>query len=125
MVIRWAHVRDDGEEEREEVYARLVAADAAIARIDELAAEPWTRDDTADRMRALYAYRRRRFAARKGIEEDDGFEERADTYQRMVHDVIAAQRAALLGLRNRGEISSEVMRHVERDLDLEETRLEI
>ena len=43
----------------------------------------------------------------------------------MMHIVFDAQREALVGLRNRGEISSEVMRMVERELDLEESRLEV
>ena len=42
-----------------------------------------------------------------------------------MHEVIEAQRAALLQLRNDRMISGEVMRRIERDLDLEETRLEI
>ena len=46
-------------------------------------------------------------------------------YQRMMHEIYAAQREALLQLRNSGEISSEVMRRVERELDLEESRLEV
>ena len=39
--------------------------------------------------------------------------------------VLAAQREALVHLRNEGEISNEVMNRVIRELDLEESRLEI
>ncbi len=42
-----------------------------------------------------------------------------------MHEIYAAQRDALVALRNRREISSDVMRRVERELDLEESRLEI
>ena len=42
-----------------------------------------------------------------------------------MQSVIAAQRHALVGLRNDGEISDDVMRRVERELDLEESRLEL
>jgi hypothetical protein len=38
--------------------------------------------------------------------------------------VIDAERVTLLDLRDRGEISDEVRRNIERDLDLEELRLE-
>ena len=49
-LIRWLGVQDDGtEEEREELKARLYATKAALARIDELAGEEWTRDDTIER----------------------------------------------------------------------------
>ena len=40
-----------------------------------------------------------------------------------MQEALDAQRAALLDLRNEGRISDEVMRRVERDLDLEESRL--
>ena len=46
-------------------------------------------------------------------------------YQRMMHEIFAAQRAALVGLRNSRQISSDVMRRVEHELDLEESRLEV
>lgn len=39
--------------------------------------------------------------------------------------LFAAQRQALVELRNEGEISSDVMRRIERELDLEESRLEV
>ena len=39
--------------------------------------------------------------------------------------MIEAQRAAIVRMRNEGLISADVMRRVERDLDLEESRLEI
>jgi hypothetical protein len=39
--------------------------------------------------------------------------------------VIAAQRTAIVGLRDEGQISDGVMHLLERELDLEEERLEI
>jgi CPA1 family monovalent cation:H+ antiporter len=79
-------------------------------------------------MRAMYDYRRRRFDARAGDgadEEDGGYEQRSYRYQKMVREVIAAQHTAIVELRNRGEISNEVMHRLERELDLERERLEI
>ena len=125
LLIRRLGVESDGTEESEEVRARLVASKAALDRLDELEAEDWTRNDTVERMRALYDYRTRRFAARAGKIEDDGFEHRALTYQRMVQDVLAAQRNALIQMRSDGEVSNEVMNRVIREMDLEESRLEI
>jgi CPA1 family monovalent cation:H+ antiporter len=121
---------DDRDEtlEREESKARLRAAQAALERIDELAGEDWVRDDTADRLRRAYDYRLRRFKSR--FAEDDGgesagFEERASGYQRLVREILDAQRAKLLELRDSGAINDEVMQRIERELDLEDTRLEI
>jgi Na+/H+ antiporter len=124
-LIRRLHVTSDGAEEDEEVRARLEATRAALEQLDALAAEEWTRDDTIERMRALYEYRQRRFKARAGKIEDDGYEERSLHYQQMVQSVLAAQRARLVTLRNEGTISNEVMNRVVREFDLEESRLEI
>jgi monovalent cation/hydrogen antiporter len=125
-LIRALGVRDDGtEREREEVRARLVAAKAALEALDELVAEEWTRDDTIERMRGMYDYRLRRFGARAGKIPDDGYEDRSISYQRAVQSVIAAQHRAVVDLRNQGAIADDVMRQIERELDLEEERLEI
>lgn len=124
-VIRKLGIEDGGDSDREELHARMAAATAALARLDELAAEEWTRDDTVQRMRGLYEYRQRRFSARAGKIEDDGYEDRSLAYQRTIQAVLAAQREALIRLRNEGEISNEVMNRVVREFDMEESRLEI
>ena len=59
------------------------------------------------------------------IDDEDGIEDRSLAYQRLMHELYTAQRRALVELRNSGEISSDVMHRVERELDLEESRLEI
>jgi monovalent cation/hydrogen antiporter len=125
-LIRALGVGDDGgEAQTEELRARLRSARAALDRLDSLDGEDWTRSDTVERMRGLYNYRLRRFGAQAGKVEDDGYEDRSIAYQQMVLEVIAAQRMEIVRLRNQGEISSEVMRRLERELDLEASRLEI
>jgi CPA1 family monovalent cation:H+ antiporter len=128
LLIRALHVEDDGAEEREELEARRRATDAALIRLDELGMMEWTRDDTVDRMRGLYEYRRRRLLARDGTSEDgddEDYENRSYRYQKMVREVIDAQHDAVVELRNRGRISNDVMHRLERELDLERERLEI
>jgi Na+/H+ antiporter len=126
-LIRVLGVHDDGEEERrEELKARVKIAAAALDRIDELEGEPWVRPDTLERMRGQYRYRKRRFAAQAGkIEDEDGIEEQSQGYQRAVREAITAQRRVLVDLRNRGTISNDVMHRIERELDLEDSRLEL
>jgi Na+/H+ antiporter len=116
-------VRDDGAEQQEEVHARVRIAEAALARLDEIAGNGWAREDTIERVRGMYDYRRRRFSARA---DGDGtsYEERTDLYLRLMYELFDAQREELLALRDRREISDEVRRRVERELDLEETRLQ-
>jgi CPA1 family monovalent cation:H+ antiporter len=126
-LLRALRVQDDGAAEREENKARVKAADAAVRRLEELVGEPWVRDDTAERVRGMYGFRRRRFAARLGHLEQDGDAEidgRSSDYQRLLRELLTAQREELLRLRRAGTIGDDVMRRVERDLDLEETRLE-
>ena len=124
-VIRMLHISGDGQEDEEEIRARLVAAKAALTQIEALAEEEWTRDDTLERMRAMYQYRKRRFAARAGRIEDDGYEDRSLAYQRTLQSVLGAQRNALVQMRSNGEVSNEIMSRIVRELDLEESRLEI
>ena len=126
-LIRKLGVTDDGsDEESEELYARLISIESALDTIDQLAVADWTVDDSVDRARTLYEYRRRRFKTLAGtIDDEDGIVDRSTTYQQMMHVIYEAQRAALLEVRNNGLASADVIRRIERELDLEESRLEI
>jgi monovalent cation/hydrogen antiporter len=124
VLIRALGLEDDGSVEREEVRARIESADAALARLEELTEEEWVREDTAERVRGMYGYRRSRFVARKMGVDEDGYEERSQSYQRLSRELLVAQRNALVRLRNEGTISDEALHRIERDLDLEETRLD-
>jgi CPA1 family monovalent cation:H+ antiporter len=125
-LIRRLGVHEDGsEEEMEEARARYVAAQAGIARAEELDGEDWTRADTLERVRRLREFRIRRLQIRLGKIEDDGSEDQSVAYQRVMHEIFTAERAALVELRNSGGISAEVMRRIEREMDLEEARLEL
>ena len=84
-------------------------------------------------MRGAFRYRQRRFSARSREGEFDGgidgdgidYETRSEAYQRLVRDLIEAQRATVISLRDAGAINDEVLRRIERELDLEDSRLEI
>jgi CPA1 family monovalent cation:H+ antiporter len=124
-LIRRLDVQDDYET-RSESKARLKAARAAIERVEQLRDEDWTRDETMDRLRQLYEYRTRRFSARfREPEDGEDYEARAEQYQRALREVLQAQRTAIVQMRDSGMISSETMHRIERDLDLEDSRLEI
>ena len=124
LVIRALGLEDDGGADAEEVQARIRAAEAALERLDELAAESWVLDDTAARTRALYQFRIDRFSARGDPDGDGKIEKRSLKYQRLRRELLDAERRAVVEMRNTGEISDEVMRRVERDLDLEVSRLD-
>jgi Na+/H+ antiporter len=122
-LIRALGLEDDGSQDREEVLGRIEVAEAALARIEELLEENGVQADTAERLRGIYNYRHSRFSARFDGDED-GLEERSAAFQRLMRDLLQTQRRVLIELRNEGEIGDEAMHRIERDLDLEESRLE-
>jgi monovalent cation/hydrogen antiporter len=125
-LIELAGIHDDEETTAEqEARARISAADAALRRLDELGGHEWVRDETRERMRALYEYRIRRFEARLDEDDDGDIEQGSQAYQRLRRKVLEAERQEIIRQRNRGDITDEIMRRIERDLDLEDARLEI
>jgi CPA1 family monovalent cation:H+ antiporter len=125
MLIRVLGVEADHLDEKEEAKARIKAADAAIARLSELESEDWVRDDTAERLRGLYGFRRNRFASRFDRDDDGAIEEQSLSYQRLRRELLDAERSELVNLRRNGVISSDVERRLHRDLDLEDARLDV
>ncbi|HVI18456.1 MAG TPA: Na+/H+ antiporter [Gaiellales bacterium] len=125
LVIRALGLEDDGVAEREAVKARIHAADAALNRIDELIDEEWVRDETAERLRRMYRFRRNRFAERYTGDGDGAIEEQSAAYQQLLRQLIEAERQAVVDLRGAGAIGDDAMRVVHRELDLEEARLDL
>ncbi|MFL5844405.1 MAG: Na+/H+ antiporter [Solirubrobacteraceae bacterium] len=124
-LIRALGFCDDGNELAEqEAIARVRAAEAALERLEALAGEGWVRESTADRLRGTYNFRRRRFAERLDADADGSLEDRSLAYQRLRAELLDAERTALLELRRSGAINDEVWRNIERDLDLEHSRLD-
>jgi CPA1 family monovalent cation:H+ antiporter len=126
-LIRRLGVRDDGLAEREELHARKEAAQAAVAHLHSLGDEEWAREDTVQRMLGLYEFRHRRLRQRAGVTDadDEDLDARSHDYQRMVREVLEAQRRRIVELRDEGAISDDVLHALERELDLEDQRLEI
>jgi CPA1 family monovalent cation:H+ antiporter len=124
-LIRQLHVEDDGGAEREDAKARIKAAEAALERLEELQPEGWIRDDTAERTRAQYRFRANRFRARYDGVDDEGVEDRSQQYQRLRRELLEAERQAVIRLRNEGVITEDVMQRVQRDIDLEDLRLDL
>ena len=124
FVIRTLGVEADHLDEKEESKARIHAADAALARLEELVDEDWVRPDTADRLRRQMGFRRNRFAARFSTDDDGAIEEQSQAYQRLLRELLDAERAAVVALRREGRINDDVMHRVTRDLDLEDARLD-
>jgi monovalent cation/hydrogen antiporter len=123
-IVHLLGIEDEGHAEKEEAKARLHATEAALARLDELAGEDWVRDDTVERLRGSFGFRRERFRSRFDPESDGSVEDRSLAYQRLVREVLDAEREAVFELRRDHQIDDDVMRRVIRDLDLEDARLD-
>jgi Na+/H+ antiporter len=124
-LIRALRIEPDTSEEEEDPTARIRAAEAAVERLDELLGEDWVREDTAERMRGLYNFRRTRFESRFDENSDGAIEEQSQAYQRLRRELLDAERAAVTELGRSGAISGDVVLRVRRDLDLEDARLDV
>lgn len=124
LLIRWLKIEDDGGSEREENKARLKAAQAAQARLKELASKDDAKAEVLERMSRRYENRIRLFSGRYHNNQDEDAEKRFTGFGKLELDLLEAEQAALIKLRNDEVINDEVLRTVQRDLDLEWLRLQ-
>ena len=124
FVIRTLGLKEDGEAAREEVLARQVSSHAALNRIDELIERGEAPRDAAEHLREHYEVRAQSIAASAGSDEGEQEESQLKTYQAIQQETLKAAHQSVINLRDKGEISDEVMRRIEREIDLEEQVLE-
>jgi monovalent cation/hydrogen antiporter len=114
-LIRALHIREDHSLADEERQARDQATSAALARLAEVTNEDWPVPDHLERMRVHYGHRTGAFDA-------EGTPEAAEAFRRLRYEILTAERLALIGLRNDGVISDEVLHRLEHELDVEALR---
>ena len=109
----------------DEAVARLGAAQAALDRLEELDNErDGLPDEALERLRELYRARFERcMAAIEGGGQARSIEAPARTQRRLRRELIAAERGALLELRAERRVKGDVLRRIQRELDLDEARL--
>jgi CPA1 family monovalent cation:H+ antiporter len=120
-LIRALNLKAGGADDKEEQLARERAAAAALERLDELENEPWLVTAQLNEMRLHYGRQVERYAAQRNGEAD-GTRESADAFRRLRHEAFAAERHAVILLRNKGVISDEVLHRLEQELDVEALR---
>jgi CPA1 family monovalent cation:H+ antiporter len=123
-LIRLLGLREDCAVEREEAVARLAVARAALRRLDELAGKDGVLPEVVEHLRGLYRRRARRSEERLARSGDGAVERHAEAARRLRLELLRAEREAVIELRDREEIGDEALHRVERDLDLEEMRLQ-
>jgi monovalent cation/hydrogen antiporter len=111
---------DPREEAIQRAHALERAAEAGLARLDELAADTTLPESALDALRRVAA---ERALATWGSTDADAREAPTVAYRRVRGEMMAAERTALLRLRDDGEIDNEIVRALQRELDLEEALL--
>jgi CPA1 family monovalent cation:H+ antiporter len=122
-LIRVFNLKEDGALEREEMQAREHAATAALVRLDEVANEGWPHPEHLDQMRAHYGDRVQRYTQDGTAPECTA--EAIEIFRRLRHETLTAERLAVIGLRNEGVISDDVLHRLEHELDVEALQLGI
>jgi monovalent cation/hydrogen antiporter len=124
------HLRSDGVEAHEEAFARDAATRAARERLETLADEWPDHQPLIETLRVQYEHRLSHLGEHADAPDgqhlpvDRAAEQELIEHRAIRHAVIEAERDAVLELRDTGQINDDVLRSLERELDLEELRME-
>jgi CPA1 family monovalent cation:H+ antiporter len=123
-VIRMLDLEGDGRREADaakqrEIKARLSSIDAALARLDALEGAV-SSSDTVAALKRRHSDRRAYFVAAC---QDLGQGEAIGASATLQLQFVEAERAAIADIYARGEIDDEARRRIERELDLEDSRI--
>jgi CPA1 family monovalent cation:H+ antiporter len=136
-LIRWWGLTE-GENESEEAHARRVVAEAGLRRLGREAKREGVDRATVRFLESVYSRAVQRWSARDRERHGEADEEharlsgidgtraeqRATSYRGLRAAMIESERDALIRLRDRGVIGDDVLRRLQRDLDLETMLLE-
>jgi Na+/H+ antiporter len=116
----WDGTEPDGDEP---TIARAAAYQAGLDEIERARLQWTTHGPLLDRLESGLRDRTRHLATEDADETAERRQERIE-HEEIQRGVIGAQRTAIIDLRDRGEINDLVLRAIEKELDLEELRME-
>ena len=116
----WDGVEPDGDEG---TRARNAAYKAGLEEVERARPNWPTHQPLFDRLESSLRDRTEHLATEDPAETAERRQERVE-HEQIQRGVIGAQRAAVIDLRDRGEINDLTLRSIERELDLEEIRME-
>ncbi|MEJ3652210.1 Na+/H+ antiporter [Actinomycetes bacterium KLBMP 9759] len=125
-VIHKLGVREDGfqDDVLAEAQAQYDAAQASIARLDELTAETGgATAHTAEKLRRFAQLNANAVWEQLGRSDEEAGESPGAAYRRLRREMLAEERELFVDRRNSGAIDDEVLRRVLRRLDFEEAML--
>jgi CPA1 family monovalent cation:H+ antiporter len=109
---------------QEDASARQRLLDAATRRIDQLYPVWPGHRPLLDQLRDTYRHRSEHIERQRDPSAPDGEDRELIEHREIRRTVIDSEREALMRLRAEGEINDEVLRNLERELDLEERRMD-
>jgi Na+/H+ antiporter len=138
-MLRWLGLSVEESDDAEESHARLVVAESGLRKLDDPALADTQYPEVIRYLRQRHRQRARRWAAiDTGPQDGEGRtvghdhfilapsheagaldERRAAEYRRIRAAMLDAEQDAVVGLRDDGAIDYDVMRRIQRDLDLE------
>ena len=125
-VIRWLGIKEDRLAESEERQARLQANRSALARIDELVSSKDSmkfRPESAQRLRNEYEDRIQQLEKSDSMTGEGPRGLFPSDYDRLSRETLEEERRTILQLRDQLVINDDVLRRIQRDIDLAEARL--
>jgi Na+/H+ antiporter len=122
FLTRWLKIKDDRSTEREEHHARLQANRAALERLSATRENDPAKVDARDRLRIEYEDRIRQLETYEPG-SDGHWSTFSSEYENLSLTTLAVERDVILDLRNKSVINDEVLRRIQHDLDLAESRI--
>ena len=123
FLIRWLRVEDDGAAEREEREARLAANQSALARLKEISETNPARLEAVSRLRVEYEDHILQLKVVGPLKAGEPLRLFSTEYERLSHEALQVEHRTIIKLRDDGTINDEVLRRIQRDIDLAEARL--
>ena len=123
LLIRWLGIPDDRSMEKEEREARLKANQAALTRLNEIAERDPAKVDALQRLRVEYEDHIRQVEGAEPESAGTPLRLFSSEYERLSHEALQVERRAIVRLRNQDVINDDVLRRIQRDIDLAEARL--
>jgi CPA1 family monovalent cation:H+ antiporter len=119
-LIRLLHIKTDGSEHEQEQKARMKIASSVIEHIEENYSLSLS-DEVLNQIKTKYEIRMQRL--RKDESTRRLNDAQIDQFHKIQQELLSKERGLVISLRRDGAVSDEVLRKIEYELDLEETRL--
>ncbi|MEO7203133.1 MAG: cation:proton antiporter, partial [Candidatus Tumulicola sp.] len=121
LLIRWLRIKDDGVDSKEQRQAMQATATAALRRLGELTRDGSVATSLAVGLERRFAGRIQRYAEGpigEADEVDNAFVQSSEMRE-LERELLRAERAEIIGMRNRGVIDNVVLQRLTRMFDQE------